>query len=231
MQVLEPDLTITVTNFEALEPADARSALVNAGFKAARGRYLAFLDYDDVTKPQGFKHLIDDIEATGASISFGKILVKSILVDNEILMTNTRTDTIIGAGLVSLFRDNFCPIHSFVIDRSKVDLADLYFEDNLSRHEDYDFLIRFCAKYQSSFGQKEYVVGDYSMKDDGSNTIMVPSSASEERWAEWRRSDAFVARRRETTLVSLRVQRQLGLPDTDPDLTVAALLAKASPKT
>ena len=55
------------------------------------------------------------------------------------------------------------------LDRRRVDPADIWFEEQLSCAEDYDFLIRFCAKYRSDFTQMKRYVGEYLIKDDGSN--------------------------------------------------------------
>lgn len=69
-----------------------------------------------------------------------------MLVDGPLLMSNARADYYKGDGLLALLRQNFCPIHSFVLDRSKVDPEDLYFDQTMWRDEDYDFLIRICAR-------------------------------------------------------------------------------------
>ncbi len=221
---LEPDATFHIVNYTDPAPADARSALINAGFANAHGQYVAILDYDDTIKPNGYARLIEDLVTTGAAITFGKVWAKLLTKDEDVLMATDHFDRFQGTGLHGLFVDNFCPIHSFVIDRSKVDVADLYFEPEMSRLEDYDFLIRFCAKYPSSFRQSHYLVGDYMMKDDGSNTIMVPASSSEENREAWRRSNQMLDDRRKTTILSPRVQRALGVDPVDPTLTVARLI-------
>ena len=225
---LEPDATIDLLNFIEAEPPDARSSLVNMGFAAAQGRYLTLLDYDDTTTPHGYTRLIEDLQATGAAISFGKVIGARLAVDGPILMTRTREDLYSGNGVVDMFRQNFCPIHSFVIDRTRIDPAALHFDPDRVVDEDYDFLIRTCAEYPSSFAQKEYVVGFYGLKDDGSNTVMTPGQETEARWAKWQRSAAKIERLRAGTRVSLRVQRQLGRTP-DPELTVAQLVQETTP--
>ena len=225
---LEPDATIALLNFNEAEPPDARSALINMGFAVAQGRYVTLLDYDDITTPNGYTRLIEDLQATGAAISFGKVLGARLAVDGPILMTRTREDLYAGTGVIAMFRQNFCPIHSFVIDRTRIDPAALHFDPDRVVDEDYDFLIRTCAEYPSSFAQKEYVVGFYGLKDDGSNTVITPGRETEARWAKWRRSAAKTEQLRANTRVSHRVQRQLGRTP-DPELTVAQLVKEIAP--
>ncbi len=225
---LDPDAALLIHNFVEPEPADARSSLINLGYAAAQGRYVYLLDCDDVTTPHGCQVLIQDLIETGTVISFGKVIAAKLVMDHPLIMTQAREDSFYGRGLIDMFRQNFCPIHSFVLDRSRMAPEALAFDATRWRDEDYDFLIRTCANYPSSFAKKDYIVGFYSMKDDGSNTIMLPSVATEANWAEWRYSADLIARRRAETLVSPRVQRQLGrVPD--PALTVARLLEDMPP--
>ncbi len=225
---IDPSVPIAILNYVQPEPADARSSLINLGFGAAQGRYVALLDYDDVTAPHGYARLIADLQSTGAAISFGKVMAARLVVDGPIILTRTRDDIYSGTGVVAMFRQNFCPIHSFVIDRTRIDPALLHFDPVRRVDEDYDFLIRLCAAYPSSFAQKEYVVGYYGLKDDGSNTVMTPGQETEARWALWRSSADKIAALRASTLVSLPVQRQLGRTP-DPDLTVARLVEETTP--
>ena len=224
---LEPDVVFQVLNYDEPEPKDARSCLVNLGYAHLLGRYVYLLDYDDLTTPHGCATLIQDLAETGAAISFGKVMGAQLMIDGPIIMMRTRQDLYRGRGLIDLFRQNFCPIHSFVVDRSRISDEALWFDPSRSRDEDYDFLIRTCAAYPSSFRRKEYVVGFYGLKDDGSNTVMAPGGETDARWAEWRRSAELTAGRRATTLVSPRVQRQLGL-EPDATLTVNRLLEVTS---
>ncbi|NBJ11434.1 glycosyltransferase family A protein [Microvirga arsenatis] len=223
---LAPELTIKVHNMVDPEPRDARSLLINKGISEAKGRYLAFLDYDDVTYPEGYRTLIGELASTDYAIAFGNIRSAYVSVDGDIFLTLTKKSVFHGNGVVDQLRQNFCPIHSFVLDRKRISAEDLYFEPNLNKHEDYDFLIRICSKYLASFNKRSRFVGEYHKKDDGSNTILVSSSATEESRREWERADEFLEERRRTTLVSPEVQRVIGISQPDPSLTVAALIEK-----
>jgi hypothetical protein len=216
---LQPPIGIAILNWQE-GPPDARSVLINLGIEAAQGRYLAFLDYDGVLYPEAYDLLIENLRATGAAIAFGGICVKEIAISEVYDYTCQKRFPFSGDSLVDLFRDNFCPIHSFVIDRSMVSRQDLFFEPAMTRAGDYDFLIRLCAKYPSDFSMVKTIIGDYYYRDDGSNSIMMQSTRALD-------TEAFLEGRRRITPVSLSVQRSLGL-NPDPELTVRQLIDNLS---
>ncbi len=214
---------LTIRNFSADEPADARAALLNAGIACTRGRYLAFVDYDDVIHPPAYQRLIQELAGTGYAIAFGTVAAKFVECRQHASFTRDRSLQYAGNRLEHLFDDNFCPIHSFVLDRHKIALEDLTFDEGLAAQEDYDLLLRICAKYRSSMRAIGTVVGDYYFKDDGSNTTPVGASATCEKRQAWDRARAEIAGRKHKLTVSLDVQRSMGLTVLSPDRTVADL--------
>ncbi len=161
-----------VRNYMSEGVGDHRSALLNEGLRSGRGRYIAILDYDDVVYRHAYGHLIRRLDASNAAIAFGRIAVKHVypLGRYEYVQSTTR-NSFEGDGLGDLLRSNFCPIHSFVLDRSKIADEDLYFDETMIRMEDYDFLLRTCVKYPSDFSGLSRYVGIYYWRIDGSNTI------------------------------------------------------------
>jgi len=151
---------------------DHRAHLINEGFRTGQGRYIAILDYDDVVYGHAYEHLIFRLETSNAAVAFGRIAVKHVYpLKHYEFVQSTNRDAFKGQGLSDLFRDNFCPIHSFVIDRTKFAAEDLRFDETMTRLEDYDFLLRTCAKYPSDFDGLDRYVGTYYWRADGSNTI------------------------------------------------------------
>lgn len=124
--------------------------------------------------------------------------------------------------LLDLFRDNFCPIHSFVVDRSKTSEAELFFNERLQRAEDYDFLLRLCAKYKSDFSVIDTVVGDYYFKDDGSNTTEL-TATTEDRSAPWRYAVEYSNLQKRFLTLSRAVEESLGLEKSDSTRKIADL--------
>jgi hypothetical protein len=162
----------TVLNVDAPPGQDIRAKLLNAGISRVRTRFLAFLDGDDYLYGHAYRHLVDRALASRAVIAFGSIVCKHVKVFNEFVYTSkTLKDVFKGNSLKDLLTQNFCPIHSFVVDRARVSPNDLTFNPELSRLEDYDFLLRLCSQYPAAFEGLDVVVGVYNWHLDGRGTI------------------------------------------------------------
>ncbi len=214
---------IAILRYDLPEPLDARSALINLGFAHATGRYVAILDYDDVIYPEAYRLLTKRLQISDAGIAFGGIGVKRVEVYDDFLCPTAQINLFQGNTLSDLFRSNFCPIHSFVVDRTRVPAEDLRFEPTLSVEEDYEFLLRVCAKVRSDFDMIGTQIGEYYFKSDDSNTVAKPVLPPATR-ARLDGATAFNNGRRLLTPLSEVVQRQLGLPSYRPGLTIQAFL-------
>lgn len=220
---------LEILRYAAPEPADARSALVNTGFAAAAGRYLALLDYDDILYPEAYRLLVGRLQATGAAIAFAGILVRRAEVHPHFLHVLAAPQPFHGRGLGDLLRGNFCPIHSFVLDRSRVAPRELHFEENLTLEEDYDFLLRVCARHRADFGLLGTVIGEYFFKTDESNTLAGRSAPPPALAARAAAARAFIEGRKQLLPLSAEVQADLGLRPPEPGLTIAQFLARRAP--
>lgn len=216
--------SFVVSNFDSPNPLDGRSALINIGLRASdKGRFFAFLDYDDVIYPEAYQTLIANLQSGDAAIAFGGIACKGAQVSDAAIIVDTRERRFKGACLLDLFQDNFCPIHSFVVDRSKTSEAELFFNERLQRAEDYDFLLRICAKYKSDFSLIDTVIGDYYFKDDGSNTTEL-TATTEDRSAPWRYAVEYTNLQKRFLTLSLAVEATLGLAKSEMPRKIADVL-------
>lgn len=230
-QALDPLLALPgappleLLDFHAPEPADARSALVNTGFAAATGRYLALLDYDDILYPEAYRLLIAQLAASGAAIAFAGITVRRVDIHPLFPHVQAAPQPFHGSGLADLLRANFCPIHSFVVDRTRLDPAELRFEENLTLEEDYDFLLRVCARHRADFSLIHTQIGEYFFKTDNSNTLAgkTPSPRLAARAAG---AKQFIEGRKHLLTLASDVQAQLGINPPEPGLTIAEFLER-----
>jgi glycosyltransferase involved in cell wall biosynthesis len=165
-------LVPTIVNVHNHTGADLRSTLLNVGIANGSLRYLAFLDGDDYLYEYAYDYLIEQAENANAAISFGGIVCKEITVFQRFVFNwYTNREQFRGADLNDLLVSNFCPIHSFVVDRHRVADEDLVFDTTLKRLEDYDFLLRICTKYTSWFTSRCRNIGVYNWHLDGSGSI------------------------------------------------------------
>ena len=217
---------ISLHNFVRKSPKDARSELLNVGIKHSKGRYLAFLDYDDIIFPDAYGTLIEELKKSGAGIAFGGIEVSRVAMGENFSVVTSKVHPFEGKNIRDLLMTNFCPIHSYVLDRKF--LAPIKFKAHLTCLEDYYFLLQFCAKSRSSFAQIKKKVGCYNLKNDGSNTVIHTSEADDEKLTGWAHGRKAVAALKARTLLSRDVQKQAGLKRFDPKLTIGKYLDAGS---
>ena len=212
---------LTIENWESSLPADARTELLNMGLAAATGQYAGFLDYDDVLYPEAYSILTERLKATGKAITFGTVRVINANVFPEFIhIAGLKNAPFAGENLSDLFKANFCPIHSFLIDRSIVSPNILSFDTSLTWEEDYDLLLKICAAYPSDFAEIKTSIGDYYFKNDGSNSVPMNGILSKKHTQEYELVKAFIENRKKTTILAPEVQKQLGLRNTSPTLTI-----------
>jgi len=214
------DIELVPLRYQRDQPEDARSELLAMGFAAASGRFLALLDYDDVLYPEAYQLLIDRLHLGNAAIAFARTPVVKASLQGTFLHALDQSSPFTGTGLADLFTANFCPIHSYVIDRSRMPDGLLRIEPSLTQEEDYDLLLRLCATVPSDFARLDSDIGLYFVKTDGSNSFDRTGSLTADVLARIADAAAFIEARRRLTLLAPDVQRSLGIDPPERGLTV-----------
>jgi hypothetical protein len=217
------ELTLSIYNWEKSEPADGRTFLLNKGIGVSTGRYLAFLDYDDILFPEAYELVISRLWKSEAAIAFASVQLMRLHVFENFFYTECELPPFHGKNLWNLFQQNFCPLHSYVLDRHKIPSNVLYFDTSLVIEEDYDLLLRICAQLKSDFSLLDIPIGYYFFKTDGSNTVAT-EKLNLEKQIIYNDVCARIESRRRSTRVSLPVQEVLGISNPNDQLTIRELL-------
>ena len=217
--------TLEIQNWNQSEPADGRGFLLNTGIKAAKGRYLAFLDYDDTLYPEAYELLVSSLKKSAAAVSFASVQLMRVHIYDSFSYTVGLVDPppFFGKDLWDLFKSNFCPLHSYIFDRKQIPQEVLKVDTTLSIEEDYDLLLRVCAQVQSDFKLVETVIGCYCFKTDGSNTVATDGLDAQTSYL-YQQVCSHIEQQRRTTMVTPQVQTLLGLPAGGEPRTIRQLL-------
>lgn len=160
-----------VVNFASSELKDHRSALLNRGLDAANGRYVAFLDYDDYVYEHAYTTLINQLQRGSAGVAFGGCLYAHAMATVSGYKIIGKSNPWNRRGEEDFIHDNIFPIHTFVIDRDRVGAMLPRFNQDLTRLEDYEFLMRLRLITEFDLTCRSQVLAEYHLRVDGTNTV------------------------------------------------------------
>lgn len=171
---------------------DARTRLLNAGVDAhwqTGNRYLGFLDCDDVLYSHAYSTLRERLNSSSAAFAFATVERAKVVPLHDYDFIYAMDRPFRGDNKLQMLKDNFSPIHSYLLDTSKLTEGELRFNEELSRLEDYEFLLRVASKYPCDFSMTKRSIGLYVFRSDGRNSTSqgLGTAADLEKEIEWKR--------------------------------------------
>jgi hypothetical protein len=202
----EQGLDVTFRNeYFAPGTGDHRAEILNRGIESVGGRYLAFLDYDDVVYPRCYVRLVERLRSTDCAVAFGGVRRADQVIIDGARHTISKQNVYKDLPKARFFIDNQYPIHSYVVDLARVDPSDVYFDIGSTRNEDYAFLYRLLSKYRFDNKECDAAVCEYCIDVNGDNTVLSYRSdpASQQAWAS---GAAYMSQVKDANRITLDLQ-------------------------
>lgn len=195
--VLRPvGIKYRLINVKVPKGRDGRTKLLNKGIELARGRYLGFLDYDDIIYPWCYDYLIKKLK-TDSNASFAAGIC--IKVDLDVLggkFPIIKSKELFLAHKNSFFGfllDNIFPIHSFLIDLKKAPKKEILIDRRLTALEDYTMILAAANSGKLLFRDRITPICEYRFRNDMTNTTPNFNDPKDKRIVKWKRNAKIVS--------------------------------------
>ncbi len=150
---------IKIVDCSTPDGGDTRALALKSGIETATGRYLAFLDHDDVVYHDCYATLKNLLHESKAIVAFGRTrLAVTKNVNGNSYNVAKKKWFFWGDSRRDLWKGNFIVIHSYMIDRDRLPVP-LTVDTSFSRLEDYALLLKLSV--EGEFVKTEDIVCEY----------------------------------------------------------------------
>ncbi len=152
---------------------DERAKNLNLGMKASNGRYIGFLDDDDIIYSNHISLLIEALKQSEITAwAYSQTVIKICHYDEKAGVNIISSENSMIPNKFSLeefVMEKFnIPIHSYLIDRLKIKADMLYVDESLRVMEDYCFILKIACQYEPVYINN--VTCEYRFYTDASNS-------------------------------------------------------------
>jgi hypothetical protein len=146
--------------------------MLNESLRQIKSRYAAFLDYDDLLMPHAYEWLVNRLNQTGKAVAFGRVYSTYYNVSRGQFLERAKAYQY-GYSYAEFVRQNHAPLHSFLLDLSKLDINALVYYDDQRYLEDYLLTLQLFTEDNCDWeGLKlDQYIGDYIHSIDRPHTL------------------------------------------------------------
>jgi len=142
------------------------AATRNSGLKIAKGKYISYLDDDDIFYPDHLETLVTFLEGSEYKIAYTDAVKIDQILEKDGKYTNLSRGLYMSRDFSRelLLWNNISPVHCFMHEKSCLD-GGLNFDDSFRVHEDYDFWMKLARTYDFKHIKKATV--EYRHRTEG----------------------------------------------------------------
>jgi glycosyltransferase involved in cell wall biosynthesis len=142
------------------------SAAKNTGLKAATGKYIAYLDDDDIYYPDHIETLVRFLETSDYKVAYTDALrAYQEIQDSRYITVKKEIANTSDFDYDRILHENYIPVLCFMHEKSCIDEAGM-FDETLGAHEDWDLWMRMSRKFRIAHIKK--VTCEFSWRQDAS---------------------------------------------------------------
>lgn len=153
---------------------DLRSKMLNESLLRVQTRYAGFLDYDDLIMSDAYEWLIGRLRKTGKAVSFGRVYSTTYNGATRLRIKRSRVYEF-GNTFEEFVKDNHAPLHSFLIDLTKIDLSRIVYHEDQRYLEDYFMTLQLFTRKNADWASLAHnrYIGDYIHSIDRLHTLAI----------------------------------------------------------